>query len=372
MPVFKRKCQRCKKKCSHREIWYYSFCIRGIRYRQAIPEAQNKYQAEQAESKAKNEVYEGKYGKEPSSITLREFIEKVFLPWAKNEKRSWRNDVSRSKPIIAFFRNKKMREIMRFNVEQFRKERRESFNGRGAQRAPASVDRELQLLSRIFSLAVERGLIPANPCKGVKLSGMGRIVTRYLAPEEEDSLLAVLASPRRELLRNVLLIGLHTGLRRTEILTLHTSQIDLARNIIELQAHQTKDKKFRAVLISQTLRPLLVELCGIVSESGYLFENPKTGKPITDIKNGWASALREAGIEPIRFHDIRHTFGTRAVDGGAPLSAVKEVMGHADIRTTMRYVHATDEGKRKAVEAAAKVRVSAPASLLPHKKIATG
>ncbi|MEN3333084.1 MAG: hypothetical protein V7641_2449 [Blastocatellia bacterium] len=265
-----------------------------------------------------------------------------------------------------------MREITRFNVEQFRKERRESFNGRGVQRAPASVDRELQLLSRIFSLAAERGLIPTNPCKEVKLSGVGRIMTRYLAPEEEDRLLAVLASPRREPLRNILLIGLHTGLRRTEILTLHKSQIDLARNTIELQAHQTKGKKFRAVPISETLRPLLVELCTNVSTSGYLFENPKTGKPITDIKNGWASALRDAGIAHIRFHDIRHTFGTRAVDGGAPLGAVKEVMSHADIRTTMRYVHATDEGKRKAVEAVAKARVNTPASHLPHKKTATG
>jgi integrase len=147
-----------------------------------------------------------------------------------------------------------------------------------------------------------------------------------------------LASPRRESLRNVLLIGLHTGLRRAEILTLQASQIDLARNIVELQAHQTKGKKFRAAPISETLRPLLVDPCANVSASGYLFENAETGRPITDIKNGWASALREAGIAPIRFHDIRHTFGTRAMDGGAPLSAVKEVMGHADIRTTMRYV----------------------------------
>jgi integrase len=62
--------------------------------------------------------------------------------------------------------------------------------------------------------------------------------------------------------------------------------------------------------------------------------------------------LRDAKIEGPRFHDLRHTFGTRSNDGGAPLSAVKEVMEHMDIRTTMRYVHATDEGKHRAVEAA--------------------
>jgi integrase len=72
-----------------------------------------------------------------------------------------------------------------------------------------------------------------------------------------------------------------------------------------------------------------------------------------DFKKDWYSALRDAKITGFRFHDIRHTFGTRAIDAGAPVSAVKEVMGHTDISTTMRYVHATEEGKRKAVEAAA-------------------
>jgi integrase len=152
-------------------------------------------------------------------------------------------------------------------------------------------------------------------------------VTRYLAPEEEDRLLAALASPRRESLRNVLLIGLHTGLWRTEILTLQASQIDLVRSIIELQARQTKGKKFRVVPTSEMLRPLLVELCANVSASGCLFENPKTGKPITGIKNrvGIGFARSRGGAHT--FHDIRHTFGTRAMDSGAPLGAVKEVLG---------------------------------------------
>jgi hypothetical protein len=61
------------------------------------------------------------------------------------------------------------------------------------------------------------------------------------------------------------------------------------------------------------------------------------------------------------------TFGTRAIDGGATISAVKEVMGHVDINTTMRYVHATEEGKRRAVEAAAKNRVNQTLPQICHK-----
>jgi len=73
-------------------------------------------------------------------------------------------------------------------------------------------------------------------------------------------------------------------------------------------------------------------------------------------KNAWNTACRKAGITNLRFHDLRHTFGTRAVDNGASIAAVQKVMGHKSIETTMQYVHATDEGKRRAVEAVVKTQ----------------
>ena len=248
-----------------------------------MPEARTKWQAEKAETKAKEAVYQGRYGDEPSNITLKEFVEKCFLPWAKDNKRSWKNDVSRAKPILAYFKNKMMREITRFKVEQFKKERRNSFNGRGVCRAPASVDREMQLLSRIFSLAVERGEVRSNPCKDVKLLAVGNQVTRYLSPEQQEKLMMFLTG-RRAHLRDTLMISLHTGMRRTEILTLHRSQIDFLRDAIEIT--RTKSGKSRSVPIHPVIKPLLQRLCEQARPAGYLFENPRTGKPITDIRAG--------------------------------------------------------------------------------------
>ena len=353
MPVYKRN-----------QKWYYRFSIRGVRYGRAIPEARTKWQAEQAEAKTKESIFSGRYGGEPSNITLRDFVERVYLPWAKSEKRSWKNDRSRSKPILAYFKNKKMREINRFSVEQFRQYRRQTTNGRGGSRSPASVDREIQLLSRIFSLAIERGEVEVNPCMRIKMLGTGNQVLRYLKPEEEQRLFAVLDGRRRHLM-DIVLIGLHTGMRRTEILSLHKSQIDAVRDSIELTS-ATKSGKPRSVPIHPDLKPLLHRLCEYAKESGYLFENAQTGSPIKDVKTAWRNALRDAGITGLRFHDLRHTFGTRAVDGGAPVSAVKDVMGHVDIGTTMRYVHATDDGKRRAVDAAVRRGKEKPATNLPQ------
>lgn len=346
----KGKCKACNAPCTHAGVWYIRFQIRGVRYTRAVPEAATKWQAEQAEAKAKNEVFEGKYGSEPSSISLKEFVEKVFLPWSKTEKRSWRNDLSRSKPILAYFKNKRMRDITNLNVRAYRRERLASSNGRGGLRAPASVDREIQLLSRIFSLSVERGVLQSNPCKGIKLANPGNIVIKYLTVEDEQKLKPYLTGRRKHLL-DILEIDLHTGMRRTELLSLNVSQINFIRD--EILLIKTKSGKPRLVPIHPNIRPLFQRLCNEAGPSGYLFENSKTGKPITDIKTGWRSALEDAGIPHIPFHCAgRHTFGTRAAEGGASPKDIQEIMGHASVTTTMRYVHATDQGKRRTVDAA--------------------
>jgi integrase len=370
MPVFKRKCQRCKNRCNHREVWYYAFSIRGVRYRKSVPEARTKAQAKDAESQAREEIRQGKYGKEPSNITLKEFIEMHYLPWSRSEKRSWRSDESRIKSLLVFFKNKKMREISSFNVMAYKKHRLATKTAWDKPISPASVNRELQLLRRIFNMAIEDGKLQRNPCKGI-IEKEDNIIPRFLTVEEEAQLKPFLVGRSKPLL-DILTIDLHTGMRKSELLSLHKGQIDFLRNWIVLT--HTKNGKPRTVPIHPEIRPILQRLCDNAGPSGYLFENPKTGKPRKDIKTAWRSALEDAGIPHIPFHCAgRHTFGTRAAEGGASLKDIQEIMDHADINTTMRYVHATDPGKRRAVEAAARVgKVESLASHLPHKKTATG
>ena len=73
--------------------------------------------------------------------------------------------------------------------------------------------------------------------------------------------------------------------------------------------------------------------------------------PLTTVKKAHAEAIRKAGIEPrFRLYDFRHTFGSRAAMAGVDLATLKELMGHSNISTTMRYVHPTPEHKRNAVD----------------------
>jgi len=136
--------------------WHYRFRVRRVRYRGALPEASTKWEAEQAESKIKQEIFEGRFGLvDLGSERLADFISKTFLPWSKANKRSWRHDVFRARTICDYFGTKTFREMSPLLIEKFKRDRRESITRREKVRSPASVNHELTLLSKIFNLAID-------------------------------------------------------------------------------------------------------------------------------------------------------------------------------------------------------------------------
>ena len=333
--------------------WYYAFMIRRRRYRGVIPEAQNKWQAEKAEARIKNEIYEGKYGKAAGETLFSEFVEKSYIPWTKGNKRSWRIDICRLKPLVAFFGKKRLCEISPFLIEKYKVKRRNTpvvSKKKQKPRSIGSVNRELRLLSRVFKLAIANNEICENPCQkvGIIKGEQGR--TRYLLPDEEKKLMDVLVGDRAHL-KDMVVLVINTGLRVSEVFGLRLEHIDFHRDVIYVK--RTKTDEDREVPLNDTSRNLLQRLVSQAKEKrqDYLFTNPLTKGPYTSIKTAWKTACRLAGIADLRFHDLRHTFGTRAADAGVPLPAIRDVMGHKTTTMTERYAHATDEGRRRAVEA---------------------
>ena len=82
----------------------------------------------------------------------------------------------------------------------------------------------------------------------------------------------------------------------------------------------------------------------------YVFWNSKSGKPVQDVKKSFKSACEDAGIENLRFHDLRHTFATRLVESSVDIVTVAELLGHSSLRMTMRCSHPSPDHKRNAVE----------------------
>lgn len=211
-----------------------------------------------------------------------------------------------------------------------------------AEVSPATVNRELANLKNMYTKAIEWGYVKSNPVKKVKFlkEPPGRL--RYLKAEEVDALLKACADH----LRPIVITALNTGMRRGELFNLKWTDVDLKNRKITVV--NTKNNESRVIPINQTLYKELIEISD-ESKGEYVFPDRK-GHPFKDIKKSFSTALKRAKIEDFRFHDLRHTFGSHLVMQGVDLRTVQQVMGHKDIKMTMRYSHLSPEYVQEAME----------------------
>ena len=331
--------------------WHYAFCIRGVRYRGAIPEASTKFDAEKAETKIRQDVYEGRYGRPTGNKDFGKFVEEVYNPWAMENKRSFKSNDEYKLSVICeskCFKGKTFAQISPLLIEKYKKERREALMENGRTRKPSTINRELGILSKIFSLAIKYGITHSNPCRDIPWLPENNKRVRYLLDEEEPKLFAIL-NGRRKHLRSLVTVAIGTGMRRGDQLNLLWEKVDFQRDVIYVP--NSKTGKDYAVPMNADVRNTLLVLRSESNGSDYVFINPKTKKPYTDLKKAFGTACRIAGIRDLHWHDLRHTFGTRLAEAGCSEATIASLMGHSDPQTTRRYTHATDRAKRAAVEA---------------------
>jgi integrase len=206
----------------------------------------------------------------------------------------------------------------------------------------------LELLSRVFTRAVELKLADSNPCAKVKKYRLNNGRRRYLLDEEEPRLLAA-CSGKLAYLRPLIIVALGTGMRRGDQFALRKSVVDFQRDVIWVPNAKTGNEY--PVPMSPEVREVLLQCARENPESEFVFVNPHTGLPYRNLTKGLAAACRDAGVAGRRGHDLRHTFGTRMAEAGHGEATISELMGHSDPKTTRRYTHGTEAAKRAAVEA---------------------
>src|SRR5262249_24630007 len=125
--------------------------VRGRRYRGAIPQARTKQEAENALTKIRLDVYERKYDRTAKGNgSFVKYVNNTYVPWAKANKRSWSDDVLHARVICEFFAGHAFNDINRKMDEKFKDQRANTITVRGTKRTPATVNRELEVLSKIF------------------------------------------------------------------------------------------------------------------------------------------------------------------------------------------------------------------------------
>ena len=221
-------------------------------------------------------------------------------------------------------------------------------------RKPKTIRNIASTLHSVFELAIRRRWITLNPCKLVDLPAVPQSAeVRFLTQEE---LIAVVehgvAGSRFELVdRPLYLMAAMTGLRQGELLGLRWIDLDLRALKVRVRQSYVRGE-FKAPKSRRGVRgvPLadrlvdalqvLAEHSEFIDENDLVFGHPVTGDPLdrSKLRKRFRKASDRAGVRTVRFHDLRHTFGTRiAASGEVSLRTLQEWMGHRDARTTLIY-----------------------------------
>lgn len=229
------------------------------------------------------------------------------------------------------------------------------------QRAIASVHRELEILRRLFVIAMQHRWIKRNPFhEGDSLVEKAEETERerIATGAEEQALLAACDEDvRRQHLKPLLICAFATGCRPIELFQLRVRDVDFADNCITVVSYKGKRRKERPFDLTSKARAALVPLCEGKKPDDFVFTYKKGKKtlPFKSVKRSFATAKRLAGLEGIplegfRLYDARHTATTRLIRRGLSLEETGKLMGHSQPKTTWRYMHVDKSSRRKAAD----------------------
>jgi len=196
---------------------------------------------------------------------------------------------------------------------------------------------ELAVVSSMFKYAKKAKLIQGNPFKEEGAESLkekhNNARLRFLTDEEIPLFLSSCSTRLRPLLETALL----TGLRRGELFGLTWDMVRLGQ--IRIPGWFTKNGEPRIIPISSRLMAVFVGLRQRHQLKSKYVLCDENGQKLGDVRAAFQGACRRAGIDDFHFHDLRHTFASHLVMKGIPLKVVQELLGHKDIKTTMRYAH---------------------------------
>ena len=301
-----------------------------------------KTMAKEMLKKKEQKVKLGQYDMIDAKIpTLNEFS-KGYIEHQRDVKRVRSFDRTRVavNHFSRFFGDKKLTEITPEDIDIYKQRRLEEGVKLG------TIKRELHVIRHLFNQAKRwKKFFGENP---VSQSGMPEVhdqKERVLTLEEESRLLDVIPERFKDLIR----IALNTGMRLGEILGLKWEWINLDDGVIYLPQTHTKSKRTRKIPINPLVRRLLLENKLKSGGDGFVFSRGSYYSLLGKLRRAFKEACKKADIQELRFHDLRHTVGTRLGEEGIPIQTISKLLGHTSTRMTERYVH-PEESVKKATD----------------------
>ncbi len=335
-------------------VYWIDYYVNGHRKRERI--GPDKRLAETVLRKRKVEIAEGRFLEKRQAITTTfNELADAYLHYAtyQQQKRSWTRDRTSATILKAYFGGKRLTELTPALIEQYRSWRKDTISRRGKPVTPATINRELACLKRMFSVA-RKGLIPLkgglpqdNPMASINMDRENNERDRVFSKEEFDRLLAV--APAH--LKPIVLRAYYTGMRRGELLKLTWDRVDLKASVIRLRPKDTKTQEGRIIPLTKELTQMFQQFTIYLAADGQRVPQVFTygGKSIGSIRRAFETACQRAGITGVVFHDLRHTFVTNMRRAGVDYFRIMAITGHRTMEVFKRYHTIDRDDLRQAV-----------------------
>ncbi len=237
-----------------------------------------------------------------------------------------RNKIVYLKYPIVYFGKQFVHNISIDRINQYIEKRRKELQ-------PSSLNKEIITMRQVFNLLVEKEILETNVFNRVKSILVDNEITEFFTKEEFD----LMIEHSNGHLRDFIYLAFYTGLRKSELLNLKFSDINFTTRKILLK--ETKQGKAQYRRLNDKAIEYLLKLKE-QNRSGYVIEYKDSH--IADIKTAFNKLMKKLQINK-SIHCLRHSFGTYLAAKGVPLHNLRELMGHKDVKTTMRYAHVLED-----------------------------
>ena len=215
---------------------------------------------------------------------------------------------------------------------------------------PSTRNLYFSSLNSIFALALKNDKLDKSPCAEIKRIKENNEVIRWLDIGEERKLMEVMPEEFQLIVR----VAINTGLRVSEQMSLRWDDIDLRNRQITLRETKSGETQFQpmnsiAFEAFRRLKLMPTHISGEVFHWINQFKGYKKTRSYYNLNYYWKSYCKMAGIKKCRWHDLRHSFASRMVIDGENIVQVQKLMRHADITTTMRYIHLAPKNQQEAL-----------------------
>jgi integrase len=283
--------------------------------------------------------------KKNSDPTLGEYLNEHYFSWVLANRKTGGATIAKIKQCFSFLFGVKIKDIDVARIERWRVERLKQVKA-------SSINRDMTALKAAINWGYKRKMLDVNPLARFESlqERDSQPLVRYLSPDERKRLMAALDERERksaDYLKPMVIISLNTGARRGALFALRWSDVDMEKKMLALRGEEGKSGRTYYVPLNNAASDAF-SAWRELSKGDLVFPSVGGGK-MHDCRSSFKNILKKAKIENFRWHDMRHDFASQLVMKGVDLNTVRELMGHADLKMTLRYAHLAPEMKARAV-----------------------